>query len=83
MGINSESDQAASLQIGLIQGPLLLDPTTLFALFSGQVPPGDLSAVDVTLATDPGLSGFVVYLQAFVNQDGVKHLTNRVGFTLP
>jgi hypothetical protein len=71
------SGGTANLQVGQIQGPLLLDPGDLYELFSGTVPAGDLSAVDLTVPDDPALSGFVLYFQAFVNQGGVKHLTNR------
>lgn len=73
----------ADLQVGQINGKLLLDPASLFAFFSSVVPAGQLSAVDLPMPTDPAASGLVLYFQAFANQSGLKYLSNRVKLELP
>jgi carboxypeptidase T len=70
------------LQFSFIQGPFLLDATQLFTLFSAAIPPGGLLPVDILMPNDPAAVGIPLYFQAFVNQGGVKHLTNRVTLEL-
>lgn len=76
------STGTADLQVGQIDGKLLLDPGFMFPLFSSTVPGSGLSAVDLTMPADPVFSGLVLYLQGFVSDGGDKSLSNRVRLEL-
>ena len=63
-------------------GPLLLDLNTLVFFFVGTVPAGGLQVTEVLLPNDPTLTGFTVYLQAWVQRGATQFLTNRDDITL-
>jgi hypothetical protein len=77
------SPGTALLQLGSIQGPLLLDPASLLPLFGGVVPASGLSRVVATVPLNPALSALTVHFQALVLRAGSKHLSNRETLALP
>ncbi len=75
------SPGTASLQIPLLQGTVLIDPTTAVLATTGTLPPRGL-AVDLLLPPDdPGLVGQTVHLQGVVASGGSLVLTGRASVT--
>jgi len=71
------------VQLGSVEGPLLLDPGSLFPLFGGGVPAGGLSKIVAAVPLNPALTGVSVYFQALVLRAGHKHLSNRETLAVP
>jgi hypothetical protein len=70
------------LNIPSIQGPLLLDLSTMIGLFSVGVPASGLSTTEIVIPNNPGLIGTTAYFQAFVLRGGAKHFSNRDDLTV-
>lgn len=75
------SPNTADIDIGVVNGPLLISPTGLMTLSMGSIPASGLARNVVSLANDPANIGKTLYLQALQIGGGLT-LSNRVSVTL-
>ncbi len=76
------SPATVNLQIGSVDGPLLIDPSLLITFLAGTVPASGQVRFDTTLPNDPLLIGLTAYFQALTVDGGDKALSNRTELTV-